>query len=264
MPYQFNVLMPDNSHYAIKSILAKARSNTKLAKSDAAMLGYRSASLSFAPADMAGFDLLGRRIDVCTSRSVGCGNACLVTSGLADVFPTIIPARIARTRFYKLHKSEFTDRLFKELAAFERYCAKHGVKPAVRMNVLSDVMWEREVPSLFERFPNVQFYDYTKHYNRMLRFIAGNFPANYDLTFSRSENNEEKCLEVLRRGGNVAIPFMVRRSGNLPESYKGYPIFNADETDLRFLDPKGGRIAGLRVKGRKGKKDQTGFIVGVA
>ena len=36
-------------------------------------------------------------------------------------------------------------------------------------------------------------------------------------------------------------------------------VFSADETDLRFLDPKVG-IIGLKAKGRA-KKDTTGFVI---
>ena len=38
----------------------------------------------------------------------------------------------------------------------------------------------------------------------------------------------------------------------------GRPVINADDTDLRFLDPKG-TIAGLKAKGRA-KKDTSGFV----
>jgi hypothetical protein len=36
------------------------------------------------------------------------------------------------------------------------------------------------------------------------------------------------------------------------------PVFNGDESDLRFLDPKGS-VIGLYAKG-KAKKDTTGFV----
>jgi hypothetical protein len=39
----------------------------------------------------------------------------------------------------------------------------------------------------------------------------------------------------------------------------GKPVVDGDETDLRFLDPKG-VIVGLKAKG-KGKKDESGFVV---
>jgi hypothetical protein len=45
----------------------------------------------------------------------------------------------------------------------------------------------------------------------------------------------------------------------IPETYKGKPVYNADDTDLRFLDPKG-VVLGLKAKGRA-KKDTTGFVV---
>jgi hypothetical protein len=44
----------------------------------------------------------------------------------------------------------------------------------------------------------------------------------------------------------------------MPETYNGLPVYNGDESDLRFLDPKG-VIVGLYAKG-KAKKDTTGFV----
>jgi len=62
-------------------------------------------------------------------------------------------------------------------------------------------------------------------------------------------------LRILNKGGNVAVVFR----GELPKSYLGFPVVNGDDTDLRFLDPKG-VIVGLVEKGLA-KKDQTGFVV---
>jgi hypothetical protein len=45
----------------------------------------------------------------------------------------------------------------------------------------------------------------------------------------------------------------------IPDSYNGRPVIDADETDLRFLDPKG-VVAGLKAKGRA-KKDYSGFVI---
>jgi hypothetical protein len=55
-------------------------------------------------------------------------------------------------------------------------------------------------------------------------------------------------------GGNVAVVF-----DKLPSTWKGYPVINGDESDLRFLDPKN-VIVGLKAKG-KGKKDASGFVI---
>jgi hypothetical protein len=91
----------------------------------------------------------------------------------------------------------------------------------------------------------------------MLAFLDGKLPSNYSLTFSRSETNETQCLEVLKRGGNVAVVF---RSKVLPTHWNGFPVINGDENDLRFLDPKG-VVVGLTAKG-KAKSDTSGFVVG--
>jgi hypothetical protein len=53
----------------------------------------------------------------------------------------------------------------------------------------------------------------------------------------------------MREGLNVAAVY-----DKIPEG-----MFSADETDLRFLDPKIGYI-GLKAKGRA-KKDTSGFVI---
>jgi hypothetical protein len=44
----------------------------------------------------------------------------------------------------------------------------------------------------------------------------------------------------------------------MPATYNGLPVFNGDDSDLRFLDPKG-VIVGLYAKGRA-RKDTSGFV----
>jgi hypothetical protein len=87
-------------------------------------------------------------------------------------------------------------------------------------------------------FPDVQFYDYTKNYIRFEKEL----PANYHLTFSRSETNHDKAMEILSKGFNVAIVF-----DKLPETFAGYEVINGDENDLRFKDKKG-VVVGLKYK----------------
>ena len=114
---------------------------------------------------------------------------------------------------------------------------------------------------IMELFPNVQFYDYTKHFKRMLKYLRGELPKNYHLTFSRNEANDKETMEVLRHGGNVAIVFRK----NLPEYYQGYKVISGDDHDLRFLDDKN-VIVGLKEKltlNKNGKleRDNSGFVV---
>jgi hypothetical protein len=63
---------------------------------------------------------------------------------------------------------------------------------------------------------------------------------------------------ALAEGMNVATVFGIKKTLPMPETYNGRPVFNGDESDLRFLDPKG-VIVGLYAKG-KAKKDTSGFV----
>jgi hypothetical protein len=127
-----------------------------------------------------------------------------------------------------------------------------------RPNLTSDLTWEDIADSngdtILEKFPQTQFYDYTKSFGRVAKFLNGDFPSNYHLTFSRSEHNETLCDMVLAMGGNVAVVFR----DQLPATWKGIEVISGDENDLRFLD-KSGVVVGLIEKGLA-KKDETGFV----
>jgi hypothetical protein len=172
-----------------------------------------------------------------------------------------LPSRIAKARMLRLFPDEFKSRLTTELRSAERRAAKLDAKLFIRLNVFSDVAWETEMPSLFSDFPTIVFYDYTKSYDRMMRFIAGDFPTNYSLTFSRSENNWADCLKVLAAGHNVAVPFHVKRTQPKPDTFEGFRVINGDETDLRPLDERP-VIVGLSAKGPSAIADhKTGFVI---
>ena len=114
-----------------------------------------------------------------------------------------------------------------------------------------------------ELFPNVIFYDYSKHFKRMIKYLKGQLPSNYHLTFSRNEANDFQTTQVLKAGGNVAVVFRDK----LPETYKGYKVISGDEHDLRFLDDKN-VVVGLKEKltlNKHGKldRDNSGFVVDI-
>jgi hypothetical protein len=244
MPSAITVKMPDGSLYTVRALLGKGDSNTKLMKSDKANKGYLTVGLSLAPANESGYQ-------VCSSSSPGCRKACLFTAGLGQM-GSVRRGRIAKTIAFFEERKTFMNMLYDELITAHNRARKQGKLLACRLNVLSDIMWEKVFPDLFDCFHNVQFYDYTKHYNRMSR----NRPTNYHLTFSRSECNHADCLSVLSDGGNVAVVF---DNKTLPVYWQGFKVVNGDETDLRFLDPRG-TVVGLYAKG-KAKKDASGFVV---
>lgn len=242
------VKLENGSDYVVKTLLGSGDSNAKLSKSDKSGKGYLTFGLSLAPANASGYN-------TCASSSPGCRAACLFTSGHGKAH-TVRDARIAKTLAFFEHREMFYEMIMLELQAAQRKATKQDKIAAVRLNVVSDIMWENE--GIIQNFPEIQFYDYTKHFKRMLSYCAGTkkFPNNYHLTFSRSENNHNDCLRVLNAGGNVTVVFDQKE---FPKKWEGFNVVNGDETDLRFLDPAQS-VVGLYMKG-DGKKDKTGFVV---
>jgi hypothetical protein len=139
--------------------------------------------------------------------------------------------------------------------------AKLGLIPVFRLNGTSDLSFEKysvtvdgvDYANIFAAFPDVQFYDYTKILGRKVKGIP-----NYHLTFSAADGNDADVAKAIEQGYNVATVFGIKKSSPMPEFYNGLPVFNGDDSDLRFLDPKG-VIVGLYAKG-KAKKDTSGFV----
>lgn len=208
--------------------------------------GYMTGILYLAPANLSGNE-------VCPHRSQGCTDACLFTSG-RGAFSNVKDARISKTQLLFNDRAEFLRRLRHDIQLLVKRADSKGLVPCVRLNGTSDLGWEGIASDIMAEFPDVQFYDYTKNPNRMLRYCAGSFPSNYHLTFSRSETNDSTCQTILENGGNVAVVFK-----NSPNAYYGYPVVDGDLSDLRFADPKG-VVVGLKAKG-KAKHDISGFVV---
>lgn len=218
-------------------------SNTKLEKGSA--FGYLTFGLSLAPHKLSGKNF-------CPHASAGCAAACLNTAGMG-VFSNVQAARLKKSLMFIKNRPEFLSQLSKEITLAEKKVKKLQKLLAIRLNVLSDLPWENL--GIIQKFPLVQFYDYTKNPLRMKNFLAGKFPPNYHLTFSRSEENQSSVEEIASLGGNVAVVFR----NELPEKYLDKSVVNGDESDLRFLDKKS-VVVGLSMKG-KAKKDESGFVV---
>ena len=205
--------------------------------------GWLTGVLYLAPADEA-----GTGVNLCTSATAQCRAACLYTSGMASVFPTIKRTRIERTRFYVSDPAAFMAQLADEIRALVRQAQKRGLKPAVRVNGTSDL--PKLAHAMAKMFPDVQFYDYTKHARPWQRTLP-----NYHVTFSFSGENMRQAKEALKRGINVAVVF----SGGKPAEWYGCPVVDGDEDDLRFLDPQGVIVA-LKAKGDAKKLETGGFV----
>lgn len=205
-------------------------------------LGYLSFILHLAPYTVAGVG------NVCPKATNGCIAACLNTAGRGGMFTpeqgtnTIQEARKRKTRYFFADRDGFIADLKADIAKAIRYAKKQGLTPVFRLNGTSDLSFEKY--GVIEAFPDVQFYDYTKVLGRKVAHLA-----NYHLTFSKADGNDADVEQALKEGMNVAAVY-----DRIPEG-----MYSADETDLRFLDPKVGMM-GLKAKGRA-KKDYSGFVI---
>lgn len=218
-------------------------------------LNFLTGIMYLAPYTIAGFN-------VCANASEGCAAACLYNSGRGKFTSTQL-ARIAKTKYFRQDREGFMLNCFKDIQAIARKAKRESMVPCIRLNGTSDLPFENikiNGKSLMDNFSNIQFYDYTKSHKRMLKYLNGEMPKNYHLTFSLSETNMEQSMDVLSKGGNVAMVFT-----ELPKTYKGYKVVDADLTDLRFLDGKN-VVCGLTFKGSKKDKAEaikSGFLIEV-
>ena len=209
--------------------------------------GYLSFILHLAPADLSGKE-------TCPKRTAGCTAACLNTAGRGGMFKRgentnmIQKARIRKTQYFFEARDYFMQDLYADITKAIKFAERKGLTPVFRLNGTSDLSWEKydvvEGFNIFEMFPQVQFYDYTKVLGRKV----AQYP-NYHLTFSKADGNDADVAEALLQGMSVVAVY-----DKIPE---GVP--SADETDLRFLDPKG-IMLGLKAKG-PAKKDYSGFVI---
>ena len=219
--------------------------------------GYNTYILHLAPANLSGHE-------TCPKRTAGCTAACLNTAGRGGMFKkgettnVIQKARIRKTQLFFSNRDEFFHQLINDIELAIKQSARLGLTPVFRLNGTSDLSFEKYTimgtgKNIFQLFPQVQFYDYTKILGRKVSHIP-----NYHLTFSAADGNDTDVLNAIAQGYNVATVFGIKKTQPMPDTYNGRPVFNGDESDLRFLDPKG-VIVGLYAKG-KAKKDTTGFV----
>ena len=186
--------------------------------------------------------------------SKGCKQACLNTSG-HGAFSNVQNGRINKTRWFMQERKTFLEQLEREIKNHILNCKKNNFIPCVRLNGTSDISWENF--GIFEKFQDVQFYDYTKVYKRAVKFVKREYPKNYHLTYSLNEDNKKEAFNILKLGGNISAVFR----NLIPKTFKSFKVIDADNSDLRFKDPLNS-ICGLLAKG-KAKKDYSGFVLDV-
>ena len=195
-----------------------------------------------------------------------------------NVTPSTRFAIIGRARLYLEFRELFKIKLREEVRLFCKLCKRTGRIPAIRLNVSSDIVWERVFPEIFADFPECEFYDYSKGLPKHRK----NLPANYTVAHSYSENTTfADVAEILSVGRNIIIAFdsaynpQNHKFGALPErvvfrcrktgSTMDVRVFNADRQDIRIPALDGiGLVGGLHGKSGNARVEnaiESGFMV---
>ena len=193
------------------------------------------------------------------ARMAGCMAGCLRTAG-RGAFDSVQAARAAKTAFFREHREAFMLSLAADVWSLARRAEKLGMQPLVRPNGTSDIPFENipvvDGKTIFQLFPDVQFYDYTKHPSRKLE---GKTAGNYDLTYSFSAiTPKEVSIKGLINPANRRTAVVFDRRENIPASFRGWPVVDGDDTDVRHIEPARVVVA-LYAKGRA-RSDTSGFV----
>ena len=221
-------------------------SSTKTVKGE--KIGYLTAIVYLKPS-----------IKICAhSKLAGCLNPCLATAG-RGAFNSVQAAREAKTRFYFENQEAFLLSIAADIWTLCNTASNKMLFPLVRLNGTSDICYENLIvcdnKNIFQLFPDVQFYDYTKHPGRS---IEGKTPGNYDLTYSFSGITPKNVtIKGLLNPSNSRAAVVFQSQKDIPAKFRGWVTIDGDNTDVRHIEPKNVVVA-LYAKG-KAKNDYSGF-----
>lgn len=196
--------------------------------------------------------------NLCSGATAGCIESCLFTSGRGS-FSMVELARVNKTEFFLHDREKFLDRLVAEIASIELKHSKmtedihnadgsikRAKNVAIRLNGTSDIPWANiklkkyNNKNIFELFPNIQFYDYTKVKSQV---ESARSIKNYHVVFSQSESNILDSLDLFNSGSNFASVFFPQ----IPSHFMGLSVYDGDESDLIFTYPTN-KVIGLYLK----------------
>ncbi len=211
--------------------------------------GFLTGILYLAPSDLSGVNLCPM------ARLAECEAPCLFESGRGR-FQKTKNARLNKTQYFLEFPDLFLAHLANDIERLVNRAQKETKTPVIRLNGTADMRWENYTIgnyTLFELFPDVQFYDYTKLANRK------NIPINYDLTFSYSGAKQFQKYVNQAISNNMRVAVVFDKKENIPADFLGRKVLPGDDSDLRFLDAKNSVVA-LYAKG-PAKQDTGSFVV---
>jgi hypothetical protein len=193
------------------------------------------------------------------ARAAGCFEGCLKSAG-RGAFNTVQLARQSKTDYFYNNQVAFLLSLAADIWSLERRAKSLGLIPLVRPNGTSDIPYENLIvwdnKTIFQLFPEIQFYDYTKIPSRNL---VGKTNGNYDLTYSFSAITPKPIsIKGLTNPNNSRVAVVFQKQSDIPSSFRSWPVVDGDDSDVRHIEPKNVVVA-LYAKG-KAKREDNGFV----
>jgi len=193
------------------------------------------------------------------AKLAGCMIGCLNSAG-RGAFNSVQKARQSKTDYFYDHQQAFLLSLAADVWSIARKAKNKGLVPLVRPNGTSDIPYENLIiwdnKNLFQLFPDVQFYDYTKHPSRNL---TGKTSGNYDLTYSFSAITPKPIsIKGLTNPDNSRVAVVFQKQADIPKTFRLWDVIDGDNSDVRHIEPKRVVVA-LYAKG-KAKKEDNGFV----
>ena len=202
--------------------------------------------------------IFGTGVNLCVFAVLACIKACISHTGRgrADTLTSPIHrARETRRNLFLNDRELYFTLLRLEVGSLVKKATRLGLKPCIRMNGTTDIIWETypRFVAIQADFPSVVFYDYTKIPTGSRAKFKGH------LTFSWTGTNDKDCAQAIANGHNIAIPY----HGKLPayDTIGGHrlKVIDGDLSDLRFLDrgPEAKPVVvGLRIKAISTKRKE--------
>ena len=193
------------------------------------------------------------------AKLAGCFDGCLNSAG-RGAFNSVQKARKAKTEFFYQNQKAFLLSLCADIWTIQNRAKNLGLTPLIRPNGTSDIPYENlpviDNKNIFQLFPDVQFYDYTKHPNRNLE---GKTFGNYDLTYSFSAITPKPIsIKGLTNKHNSRVGVVFQKQNDIPKTFRSWVVVDGDNTDVRHIEPRGVVVA-LYAKG-KAKRENNGFV----
>lgn len=191
--------------------------------------------INLLPASQSGFNMC-----ICATKE--CAATCLHTAGNIGALVDKTVSRLRKSWFMALDNEQAFKQIANQIAnkkkkvdEFNRNSKDSHKQMIVRLNGTSDLIWRAMTGkggNLFEMFPDIVFYDYSKmgEVNNFIRGeildkdgnSKGKFPSNYHLTLSYGgPHGMDNYRQVLASGENLAVPFGPGKTASL--DYMEFP-----------------------------------------